>query len=110
MTTPRWPEVPRDLRADWDGTNHYELTSDSSQGEYWFLVLPGAQLDSATPEGRRVGLMLEMAADAPRLADALDAEAEAARLRTRVAELEGPKAESLGPKIRVADQEKGGGP
>lgn len=56
-------QLPVGLRADWDGTNHYELTSEDPD-EYWFVDLNDfmyQDFDSASIAGRRVGLLLDLA-------------------------------------------------
>ena len=59
--------LPVGLRADWDGSNHYELTTSDESYPWWWLNLSDYMLedfDSATDEGRRVGLLLDLAAAA----------------------------------------------
>lgn len=57
-------QLPPDLRADWDGTNHYELTTPDERFSWWWLSLNDymvADFDSQDEIGRRVGLLLDLA-------------------------------------------------
>lgn len=59
--------LPPGLRADWDGTNHYEMTTSFSDIDYWWLDLSDylvQDFDSATEIGKRVGLLLDLAESA----------------------------------------------
>lgn len=56
--------LPPGLRADWDGTNHYELVTSFSDTDYWWLTLSDylvKDLNSATADGKRIGLLLDLA-------------------------------------------------
>lgn len=58
-------EIPEGIEADWDGTNHYEVTT-PTKGQYWWLDLREALSDpkaniSGTEEGRRLGQLLDLA-------------------------------------------------
>lgn len=69
--------LPTGLESDWDGTNHYELTirsgTDADGGEYWWLMVgDGVQgLDNPceSETGRRLGLLMDIAAEVCRLRD-----------------------------------------
>lgn len=52
--------IPEDARADWEGTNHYEIQSPRSDG-WWWLDDIGDCLDSHTDGGRRLGAVLDYA-------------------------------------------------
>ena len=80
--------VPATLEADWDKSNHYELTNEANhlgrkdKDFFWLDVesvffLPEALIDcgkdfSATEEGKRLGYALESAALLPKLVAALE--------------------------------------
>jgi len=55
-------KLPPGLRSDWEGTNHYELTC-SLPDEFWWLCLPTGSVGnvSATEEGKRLGLLMDIA-------------------------------------------------
>ncbi len=58
--------LPPHLFSDWKGTNHFELT-DRSDGRGWFwldLNELGTELRDDTEQGRRVGLLMDVAAAA----------------------------------------------
>ena len=57
--------LPAGLRADWDGTNHYELQTPGGDDFYW-LVIPDVFSPrigdwSTTEEGKRLGAVLDFA-------------------------------------------------
>ena len=57
--------IPLDARTDWDGSNHYEIQTASSDG-YWWLICSEvfAQRSgdpSATEAGKRLGAVLDFA-------------------------------------------------
>ena len=59
-------KLPDELRADWDGTNHYELTTGTGDDYWWLDVADAIGIDSgvdvsATEEGKRLGLLLDLA-------------------------------------------------
>ena len=65
--------LPVGLQSDWDGTNHYELQA-SHRDEFFWLVLGdllNERYDSPcdTEYGRRVGLIMDIAAEVGRLRD-----------------------------------------
>jgi len=62
--------VPDGIRADWRDTNHYELQSHDGD-EYWWLTLEG--FDCKTEDGKRAGLLLDLAVAATKLRVALAA-------------------------------------
>ena len=80
--------VPATLEADWEFTNHYELTDEGcrKRGESYFWLdvesvffLPEALIDcgkdfSATEEGKRLGYCLETAVLLAKLVAALEEE------------------------------------
>lgn len=60
-------KLPPDLRADWDGSNHYELTTPDESFSWWWLSLNDYMVedfDSQDEIGQRVGLLLDLAAAA----------------------------------------------
>jgi hypothetical protein len=63
--------LPKGLRSDWDGTNHFELTSDAE--EYWWLFLLEGLDDIDDPmesdRGKRIGLIMDIAAEVANLRD-----------------------------------------
>lgn len=57
-------QLPPDLRADWQGTNHYELTTSDPAESWWWLTLNDYMVedfDSSTESGQRIGLLLDLA-------------------------------------------------
>lgn len=63
-------KLPKGLRSDWDGTNHFELTSSDSDDYFWLMV--GDGLCGCTCEdefGKRFGLIMDVAAEVARLRD-----------------------------------------
>ena len=67
--------LPPKLNSDWDGTNHYELTSSGKSGEEldWWLMA-GEGVDDhpnacESEEGKRLGLIMDIAAEVGRLRD-----------------------------------------
>lgn len=57
-------QLPAGLRADWNGTNHYELTTSDQSLPWWWLSLNEYTLedfDSDSEVGQRVGLLLDLA-------------------------------------------------
>lgn len=60
-------KLPEGLRSDWDGTNHYELTS-GVKDDYWWLDVPDVFVFrdnwSANEDGQRLGLIMDIAAKA----------------------------------------------
>ena len=75
-------EIPADARADWDGTNHWEIQSATHTDGFWWLILwdvfDGKDTDpSGTENGKRLGMMLDLACaarrDLPKALDALEA-------------------------------------
>ena len=61
-------DLPEGLRADWDGTNHYEMTAPTDDGEYWWLTLDNMTYltsydgdASGTDDGQRLGLLMDIA-------------------------------------------------
>lgn len=67
-------QLPSGLVSDWIGTNHYELTTRTASGDHWWLCL-GGSFESATEnhcetvEGKRIGLLMDIAAEVARLRD-----------------------------------------
>ena len=65
--------LPRGLRSDWDGTNHYEMTSSEEPDDYFWLIASegfvGIRNPSKTSYGRRLGLLMDIAAEVGRLRD-----------------------------------------
>jgi hypothetical protein len=66
-------QLPAKLRADWDGTNHYELQSlDPGSEEWCWLEVVEVDFEadpSASQSGRRLGLVLDIAAAARAVVD-----------------------------------------
>lgn len=67
-------KLPAGLRADWDGTNHYELTQgEDKEADYWWLDLSDffdweaikvaypCLTFCKTELGQRIGLLLDIA-------------------------------------------------
>ena len=61
-------DLPEGLRADWDGTNHYELTAPADDGGYWWLTLAEMIHNEnfhddpcLTVCGQRLGLLMDIA-------------------------------------------------
>ena len=65
-------KLPKGLHSDWDGTNHYELTSWARENdEYWWLIMgqlfnsklgyPEDLIPCDTEEGKRLGLIMDIA-------------------------------------------------
>lgn len=59
--------IPLDARSDWDGTNHYEITTeegDAYRNSFWWLnCIDEAVRDGCrTEDGRRLGAVLDYAA------------------------------------------------
>lgn len=61
-------KLPKHLRSDWDGTNHYELTSSAREDNYWWLImgdlfrdLPKDVIPCDTEDGKRLGLIMDIA-------------------------------------------------
>lgn len=76
-------KIPACARADWDGTNHYEISTDEPLWLICSEVFVGPPRDiSASEEGKRMGAVLDAACAAPILA------AEVARLRAEITDLE----------------------
>lgn len=68
-------QLPKGLRSDWQETNHFELTS-AVKGEHFWLNLsePGGTIDSPfmdfqTEQGRRVGLLMDIAEELVKIRD-----------------------------------------
>jgi len=68
-------QLPTSLRADWDGTNHYELTSKDDSNYWWLMVGEGVrgivseECPCDTEHGKRLGLIMDIAAEVARLRD-----------------------------------------
>lgn len=66
-------QLPKGLRSDWDGTNHYEMTQSGNKEEsYWWLDLSDylnwdsitkvlGQDFSDTEDGKKIGLLMDIA-------------------------------------------------
>ncbi len=56
-------QLPDGLRSDWDGTNHYELTSYSTDEHFWLMVGEGLPDGNSceTETGKRFGLIMDIA-------------------------------------------------
>jgi len=65
-------QLPADLRSDWKGTNHFELTS-SEKDNYWWLDFPdiNEELQDNNIIGQRVGLLMDLAVAAQQALPAL---------------------------------------
>ena len=55
-------DLPDGLRADWKGTNHYELTAPADDGEYFWLTLDNMAHRRSYDDRERLGLLMEIAA------------------------------------------------
>lgn len=67
-------QLPKGLRADWRGTNHYELQAPNDEaGGYWWLdwfdCLDPKIINEETEEGQRAGLLLDLAEAVSKLKD-----------------------------------------
>lgn len=65
-------QLPKCLRSDWEGSNHYELTS--SGAEFWWLLLGDTSETFGsnpmeTESGKRLGLIMDIAEEVCRLKD-----------------------------------------
>lgn len=65
-------KLPKGLSSDWDGTNHYEMTSGGK--EYWWLFLSDVAESFGpspmeTESGKRLGLLMDIAEEVCRLKD-----------------------------------------
>lgn len=61
-------QLPPKLGSDWDGTNHYELTCSGPEGYFWLMVR-NFDSDSDTEDGKRMGLLMDIAEEVCRLRD-----------------------------------------
>ena len=70
-------KLPKGLQSDWQGTNHYELTAPCGDNDYFWLTLrddswyefaPDSD-PSESQDGKRVGLLMDIAAEVCRLKD-----------------------------------------
>lgn len=63
-------QLPLGLHSDWDGTNHFELTTPGGD-EYWWLMVGDGIEDVDNPcesqVGKRLGLLMDIAAEVSRL-------------------------------------------
>jgi hypothetical protein len=81
MTTPQpeWiqkiqvfcEKFPKTPRSDWENTNHYEITDPDGDAYFW-LTLPDVFTNPGiyypdTEEGKRVGLLMDLACQVPAL-------------------------------------------
>jgi hypothetical protein len=67
--------IPKNLRSDWLGTNHYEIT-DSEGDDYFWLIIPDMFMDkercvSDFNDGKRLGLMMDAFIQVPSLLEAI---------------------------------------
>lgn len=64
--------LPRGLRSDWQGSNHFELATDDPAHSFWWLSV-GDGLPAPDPanttEGKRFGLLMDVAEEVARLRD-----------------------------------------
>lgn len=65
--------LPKGLHSDWRYTNHFELTTSDSADGYWWLDLcdgmPCYVNNCETEEGKRRGLLMDIAEEVCRLKD-----------------------------------------
>ena len=66
--------LPKDLRVDWRGRNCYKLTDPLAETGYWWLDLFSSCLNFDTEDGKRLGLVLNIAAAVAKLRDGLEKE------------------------------------
>lgn len=59
--------LPKGLSADWNGSNHYEMHQNGR--DYFWLMVEG-EFNCDTEDGKRMGLMMDIAAEVARLRDA----------------------------------------
>jgi len=64
-------KLPHGLEADWDKTNHYELTTPNATDDYWWLCVDDAVGHSETEAGQRLGTLLDIAAELSKLKENL---------------------------------------
>ena len=65
-------QLPQGLRADWRGTNHYELNSSEPDQFFWLDLcecLSHGRHNSDTEAGQRAGLLLDLAEAVSKLKD-----------------------------------------
>ena len=66
-------QLPCGLRADWRDTNHYELTTPVNEDGYWWLMAnPACVVRCDTEEGKRLGLLLDIAEELSRMKELED--------------------------------------
>lgn len=58
-------QLPKGLRSDWDCTNHFELQTPGR--DFWWLVFSDMECDCDTVEGKRLGLVMDIAEEVSRL-------------------------------------------
>ena len=62
--------LPNGLGSDWDGTNHYELTTPAGREYFWLMVgdgINGLENPCETEQGKRLGLIMDIAEEVCRL-------------------------------------------
>ena len=65
-------QLPKGLRADWQDTDHYELTSQEPNEYFWldlYDCLSREHHNSDTETGKRAGLLLDLAEAVSKLKD-----------------------------------------
>lgn len=60
-------QLPPGLSADWYGTNHYEMHQ-NGRDFFWLMVNDG-EFDWDTEAGKRMGLIMDIAAEVAKLRD-----------------------------------------
>lgn len=71
-------QLPDGLQSDWRDTNHYELTTPQNKDEYFWLCFSdmgklwwSETMPCDTEEGHRLGLVMDIAAQASKCKDAI---------------------------------------
>lgn len=66
--------LPSKLNSDWDGTNHFELQDMGGGKDFWWLDMSSFvygmdENPCESEEGKRLGLIMDIAAEVGRLRD-----------------------------------------
>lgn len=63
-------KLPKGLHADWEYTSHFELTTPDDNEHYWWLCMNrGDYWDFNDEDGKRMGLLMDIAEEVCRLRD-----------------------------------------
>lgn len=69
-------KLPEELRSDWDGTNHYEMSGNKTRYNWWLDVAEVFQDEeepSTTVVGKRLGLIMDIAVAAQKAMPEIEA-------------------------------------